>query len=88
MNVSVASGSRLISADGGTKQKKDGPAKGEAKPPRSPKSSLDNSTPPVMSKQKGMYTDVEPSTSGVQPPVPEDSIVQYQEIDIKTTHVS
>ncbi|CAI8028052.1 hypothetical protein GBAR_LOCUS15989 [Geodia barretti] len=62
---------------------------GEANPPRSLMSSLDsgiNSTPPLMSKQKGMYTDVEPSTSGVQPPIPEDSRVQYQEIDIRTTH--
>ena len=91
-NASVRSGSQLISDDGGTKQKKDGHAEGEAKPPRSLKSSLDRginfSTPPQMSKQKGMYTDVELSTSGVQPPIPEDSIVQYQEIDIRTTHVS
>ena len=91
-SCSNASGSRLMSDDGGTKQKKDGHAEGEAKPPRSLKSSLDRginfSTPPQMSKQKGMYTDVELSTSGVQPPIPEDSIVQYQEIDIRTTHVS
>ncbi|CAI8006821.1 hypothetical protein GBAR_LOCUS4919, partial [Geodia barretti] len=89
-SCSNASGSRLMSDDGGTKQKKDGHAEGEAKPPRSLKSSLDRginfSTPPQMSKQKGMYTDVELSTSGVQPPIPEDSIVQYQEIDIRTTH--
>ncbi|CAI8024258.1 hypothetical protein GBAR_LOCUS14106, partial [Geodia barretti] len=109
-NASVRSGSRLISDDGGAKQKKDGhaegeakldqrqdsgisvrnPLEGEAKPPRSLSSSLDSginfSTPPVMSKQKGMYTDVKPSTSGVQPPIPEDTRVQYQEIDIRTTH--
>ena len=94
-HASVRSGSRLISDDGGTKPKKDGHAEGEAKPPFSGKSSylrqdsgVSVSTPPVMSKQKGMYTDVEPSTSGVQPPIPEDSRVQYQEIDIRTTHVS
>ena len=68
------------------------PLEGEAKPPRSLNSSLDSginfNTPPVMSKQKGVYTDVELSTSGVQPPIPEDSRVQYQDIDIRTTHVS
>jgi hypothetical protein len=31
-------------------------------------------------------TVVETSTSGVQPPIPVDSRVQYQEIDIRTTH--
>ena len=95
INVSVESGAQLISDDGGTKQKKDGHAEGEAKPPFSGKSfhlkqdsGVSMSTPPVMSKQKGMYTDVEPSTSGVQPPIPEDSIVQYTVIDIRATHVS
>ena len=39
-------------------------------------------------KQKGMYTSVEPSTSGVQLPIPEDSRVQYTVIDIRATHVS
>ncbi|CAI8043109.1 hypothetical protein GBAR_LOCUS23920 [Geodia barretti] len=92
-NASVASGSQLISDDGGTKPKKDEHAEGEAKPPFSGKTSYQRqdsgvsvSTPPVMSKQKGMYTDVKPSTSGVQPPIPEDTRVQYQEIDTRTTH--
>ena len=94
-NASGESGPRLISDDGGTKPKKDGHAEGDAKPPCSGKTShlrqdsgVSMSTPPMMSKQKGMYTDVELSTSGVQPPAPEDSRVQYQEIDIRTTHVS
>ena len=94
-NTSGESGSQLISDDGGAKPKKDGHAEGEAKPPFNGKTSYQRqdsgvsvSTPPVMSKQKGMYTDVELSTSGVQPPIPEDSIVQYTEVDIKTTHVS
>ena len=94
-NASGGSGTQLISASGDTKQKKDGHAEGEAKPPFNGKtlhlrqdSGVSVSTPPVMSKQKGMYTDVELSTSGVQPPIPEDTRVQYQEIDIRTTHVS
>ena len=37
-SCSNASGSRLMSDDGGTKQKEDGHAEGEAKPPRSLKS--------------------------------------------------
>ena len=92
MNISVESGAQLISNDGGAQQQIDGYAEG---PPRSTTTSflrqdggISESTPPLMSKQKGMYTDVELSTSGVQPPIPEDSIVQYQEIDIRTTHVS
>ena len=91
-NASVRSGAQLISDDGDAKQKKDGHAEGEAKPPFSGKSvhqrqdsGISVSTPPVMSKQKGMYTSVEPSTSGVQPPIPEDSRVQYTVI---ATHVS
>ena len=94
-NASGGSGSQLISDDGGTKPKKDGHDEGEAKPPFSGKTSYQRqdsgvsvSTPPVMSKQKGVYTDVDLSTSGVQPPIPEDSIVQYTEVDIRTTHVS
>ncbi|CAI8001360.1 hypothetical protein GBAR_LOCUS3172, partial [Geodia barretti] len=88
--ASGESSSQLISNDGGTQQQIDGYAEG---PPRSTTTShlrqdggISVSTPPVMSKQKGIYTDVEPSTSGVQPPIPEDSRVQYQEIDIRTTH--
>ena len=94
-SASGESGAQLISDDGDAKQKKGGHAEGEAKPPFSGKSfhlrqdsGISVSTPPVMSKQKATYTSVEPSTSGVQPPIPEDSIVQYTEIDIKTTHVS
>ncbi|CAI8046215.1 hypothetical protein GBAR_LOCUS25541 [Geodia barretti] len=89
-HASVRSGSRLISDDGGTKPKKDGHAEGEAKPPFSGNSfhirqdsGVSMSTPPVMSKQKGIYTDVDLSTSGVQP---EDTRVQYQEIAIRATH--
>ena len=91
-NASGGSGSRLISDDGGTKH---GHAEGEAKPPligksfhQSRDSGISVGTPPQMSKQKGIYTDVEPSISGVQPPIPVDSIVQYTVIDIRATHVS
>ena len=79
---------QLMSNGGGTQQQIDVYAEG---PP-----TQYVSTPPQMSKQKGIYTDVEPSTSAVQPPIPE----EYQEIDfstrrltselldIRTTHVS
>ena len=85
LNVSVHSGSRLIS-DGGAKH---GYAEEEDGPSHNMETSYNSGiSPPQMSKQKGMYTDVDLSTSGVQPPIPEDSRVQYQEIDIRATHVS
>ncbi|CAI8055839.1 hypothetical protein GBAR_LOCUS30451 [Geodia barretti] len=70
-NASGGSGAQLISDYGGTKPKKDGHAEGEAKPPFSGKSSylrqdsgVSVSTPPVMSKQKGVYTDVDSQHQG------------------------
>ena len=47
---------------------------------------LDMDTKILISQKKSVYTGVDLSTSGVQPPIPGGTIVRYQEID--TTHVS
>ena len=49
---------------------------------------IDVVTPPMMKqKEEEKYTSVKTS-SGPRPPIPEDTVVQYQEIDIRATHVS
>ena len=92
-NVSGSSTSPLISGDGGnTKEKeKNGYGDREINSFHSMKrldSGVDVDTPPMMSQQKeGKYASVI-SSSRPQPPIPVDTTVQYQEIDIRATHVS